>query len=311
MNDVNVLIIGSSGRIASSLIKFFNLETNNRLILLSNFPEKLPHYEGYSYHKVNALDFKEIKNICFEERPEVIINASGYTDVDKCETERNISWDLNVTLAENLASISRVLDSHLISFSSDYVFDGSKGPYCEDDRQNPINFYGRTKHGMENACLYNLNMSTVIRTNCVYGSETKGKTDFIRWILYKLEQGYGFEIVDGQYCNPTFTEDIAVVVNKVITKKRYGIYHTGGPDWLSRYDIALNTARIFSLDETLIKPISANKLSQRARRPNKGGLVTLKSITDLGIKFTSLESGLMTLRQSMRDSRFTFVMKGN
>src|SRR3989339_457528 len=292
MNDINIMILGASGRIANSLIRFFRLETNHRLILLSNFPEKLPRYEGYDYQKINSLDFKEIKNVCFKEKPEIIINAAGYTDVDKSETERNTAWDLNVTLAENLASISRVIDSHLISFSSDY------------------DFYGRTKHGMENACLYNLNTSTVIRTNCIYGSEARGKTDFIRWVLYKLEQGFGFEIVNGQFCNPTYTEDIAVVVNKVISKKRYGIYHAGGPDWLSRYDIAVKTARIFSQDETLIKPINPSQLEQSAKRPNKGGLVTLKAQTDLGIEFTSLESGLMTLKQSMRDSRFTFVMKG-
>ncbi len=310
MNDINIIILGASGRVANSLIRFFRLETNHRLILLSNFPEKLPRYEGYDYHKINSLDFREIKNVCLKEKPEVIINAAGYTDVDKSETERNTAWDLNVTLAENLASISRVIDSHLISFSSDYVFDGLKGPYTEEDRQNPINFYGRTKHGMENACLFNLNTSTVIRTNCIYGSEARGKTDFIRWVLYKLEQGYSFDIVNGQYCNPTYSEDIAVVVNKVISKKRYGIYHAGGPDWLSRYDIALKTSSIFSLDESLIKPIEPAKLEQNAKRPNKGGLVTLKAETDLGVKFTSLESGLMTLKQSMRDSRFTFVMKG-
>src|SRR3989339_797560 len=186
MNDINIMILGASGRIANSLIRFFRLETNHRLILLSNFPEKLPRYEGYDYQK----------------------------------------------------------------------------------------------------------------------------TDFIRWVLYKLEQGFGFEIVNGQFCNPTYTEDIAVVVNKVISKKRYGIYHAGGPDWLSRYDIAVKTARIFSQDETLIKPINPSQLEQSAKRPNKGGLVTLKAQTDLGIEFTSLESGLMTLKQSMRDSRFTFVMKG-
>ncbi len=311
MQDVSILLLGASGRIASSIIKFFRLETNHKLILLSNSTDKLPRYEGYIYYNVNSLDFKEIKNICFKEKPEVIINAAGYTDVDKCETERNTAWDLNVTLAENLASISRVIDSHLISFSSDYVFDGLKGPYSEDDKQNPINFYGRTKHGMENTCLFNLNMSTVIRTNCIYGSEAKGKTDFIRWVLYKLEQGYGADIVEGQYCNPTYTEDIAVVVNKVISKRRYGIYHAGGPDWMSRYEIAVMTARIFNLDESLLKPIRPNQLNQSARRPNKGGLVNLKAATDLGVKFTSLESGLISLKQNMRDSRFTFVLKGN
>jgi dTDP-4-dehydrorhamnose reductase len=281
------------------------------LILLSNFPDKLPRYEGYDYHKINSLDFKEIKNICLREKPDVIINAAGYTDVDKSETERKTAWDLNVVLAENLASISRVIDCHLISFSSDYIFDGLKGPYTEEDKPNPINFYGKTKHAMENACLFNLNATTVIRTNCIYGSEARGKTDFIRWIIYKLEQGNGVDIVQGQYCNPTYSEDIAVVVNKVISKSRFGLYHAGGPDWLSRYDIAIRTAKSFSLDESLIKPVKPDKLEQTAKRPNKGGLVTLKSETDLGVKFTSLDSGLLTLKQSMRDTRFTFVMKGN
>jgi dTDP-4-dehydrorhamnose reductase len=64
------------------------------------------------------------------------------------------------------------------------------------------------------------------------------------------------------------------------------------------------------LDESLIKPIETADFVQKAKRPNKGGLVTLKAQTDLGVKFTSLESGLMSLKQSMRDSRFSFVLKG-
>ncbi len=309
MADLKILITGASSKTAEALIKLFKYETGHKLILLSSRINKLKQYEGYDYHRVNSLSFKDIKTLCYDMKPDIIINTAGFTDVDKCEDDRKTAWDLNVTLVEYLASISRVIDSHLITFSSDYVFDGNRGPYIEEDRPNPINFYGKTKHAMENACLSNLNKITVVRTNSIYGYSSTGKVDFIRWVLYKLEQGYGVNIVTSQYCNPTYVEDIAVAVNKIITKKRTGVYHIGGTDWLNRYDIALKTARVFGYDETLIKPVAVAELNQTAKRPVKGGLVTLKAETDLGIKLTSLESGLMALRHQLRDNKFSFVVK--
>jgi dTDP-4-dehydrorhamnose reductase len=251
--------------------------------------------------QVNILDIKELKKVCYEEKPDVIIHTAALTNVDQCEKDRKLAWELNVTSVENLLSISRVLDCHFIFFSTDYIFDGMKGPYSEEDRPNPISFYGKTKHASENACIVGHNKSTVIRTNVVYGYSSFGKSDFISWLISRLESGSELNIVDGQYCNPTFTDDIARAVIKIIDKKRYGIYNVAGADWLSRYDIALKVAKVFGFDTCKIKSIQPGELKQAAKRPNKGGLVTLKAETDLGIKFTNMENGLLAYRHQLNE----------
>ena len=104
----------------------------------------------------------------------------------------------------------------------------------------------------------------MLRTNVVYGNSTHGKTDFVKWVVNELRNGRKIKIVTDQYSNPTLTDDIALAVYKVIRLDKRGIYNIGGSEYCDRYSFAKNIAKIFMLDDSLIEPITTDKLNQPA-----------------------------------------------
>lgn len=296
---MKVLVTGASGKTGEAITRIFSHETEYELFILSSQADLIPKSNRFEKFKADSLDKKLTKTICMDIRPDVIINTAAMNDVDLCETEKRLAWELNVYIVENLARICKILDSHFITFSSDYIFDGSKGPYSEEDLPRPINYYGKSKLAGENAAKAGCDKSTIIRTNVVYGQSSYGKNDFIRWIRDQLENGNGLNIIEGQWCNPTFTDDLALASLAILDKSRYGVYNVSGADWLNRYEIAIKAAEIFGFDPGLVRPIPPTVLKQKAKRPEKGGLVNLKAETDLSLKFSGLESGIQTLKYQL------------
>jgi len=299
MKSKKILITGASGKVAEAFTRIATVETDYELVLLSRDPDRMDYDPRHKTYEVSVGDIKKVKKICYEEKPDVILNAAAMTDVDKCELERKNCWDTNVIAVENLASAAKVLDCHLIAFSTDYIFDGLKGPYPEDGRPNPLSYYGKSKHACENICIGEVNKSTVIRTNVVYGHSSYGKPDFIQWVAKNLSKDKELKIITGQFCNPTLTDDIAYGLMKIIDKERFGIYNFAGNDWLNRYEIALKVAEVFQFNKELIEKLSPQEFKQNAKRPEKGGLINLKAETDLNIKFCDLERGLTILKNQL------------
>jgi len=230
--------------------------------------------------------------------PQVIVNTAAFTNVDDCETDRSMAWQVNVTLVETLARLARVTDAHLVHFSTDYVFDGAKGPYTEVDIPSPINYYGKTKLAGENACLSSGADATVVRTNVVYGPGTS-RIDFVHWVLMNIESKTEMRIVTDQISNPTYVDDLAEAVTRIIMRKRTGLYHVGGSDYVSRFDFAKRIADFFKLDSSMMTPITTAELHQPARRPLRGGLVSIKAESDLRMKVRGIDSGLVSLRHAL------------
>ncbi|TNE36497.1 SDR family oxidoreductase, partial [bacterium] len=205
---------------------------------------------------IYTFDIKEKKTLDFiieDEKPDIVINTAAMTDVDGCEVNKKMAMEMNAILPESLSLFANKYNFHLITFSTDYIFDGKKGPYTEDDLPNPMNYYGKSKLAGENAVRIEAEKrSTIIRTNVVYGNSSYNKTDFIRWVINSLKEEKQLNIIDGQWCNPTLTDDIAKGVYKIITKKRKGIFNFAGRGYYNRYQIAIKIAEIFNFDKNLI-----------------------------------------------------------
>lgn len=246
--------------------------------------------------QIDYKDPKWIKKVVLDEKPQCVVNAAAMTNVDACEDQKELAMQLNAQVPEVLAKACKLTGAHLISFSTDFIFDGEEGPYDENATPNPISYYGKSKLAGENAIKKEWDQHTIIRTNVVYGRSTYGKSDFMQWLVSKLEDGVDLKIITGQYCNPTFVDDIAWMTIKAYEKKIYGTYNVSGKDYLNRYEIALVVADVFKYDTSKIKPIDPSELTQKAARPEKGGLITLKVEAELGFKPSSLKSGLMTLK---------------
>jgi len=229
----------------------------------------------------------------------MIVNAAAMTNVDACETQRELAWKVNVVGVENLVEIARRINSLLIHISTDYVFDGKNGPYKETDRVNPINYYGKTKQAGENVILAAGIPAAILRTIVVYGTGINIKNNFALWVINSLREGKNIRCVDDQIANPTHVGDLASGVVKVIERDRPGLYHIGGANAVSRNEFAVKAAEIFGLNPALIQKVKSVELNQIAQRPLVTSLVTAKAEKELDFRPMTLAEGLELMKREL------------
>ena len=242
---------------------------------------------------LDIVDENQINEVISKTYPDVIINLASYTDVDACELNPQRSALLN---KESIKLLLKYFDGKFIQISTDYVFDGTNGPYSEDDLTNPINSYGRTKLEAEKILTEKSRDWCILRTNVLFDYYNNTKASFIKWVIDSLKSNSTIRVVNDQWNNPTWTENLAEVIELVIKKNVNGLYHYGGADYLNRYNFAIMIADIFDLDKSLIMPISTAELKQPAKRPIKGGLRTNKIEHALNIKSNKLVDCLMQIK---------------
>ncbi|MBI1933828.1 MAG: dTDP-4-dehydrorhamnose reductase [Ignavibacteriales bacterium] len=290
-----ILIVGSNGMLGQSLIEMLKFRSDIELCLSS--AEDFSYFGDLNYSKIDIADKKNVKNLVMNFYPDFIINTAAYTNVDKCETERELAWSINVNGVENLAKYSVPSNAHLIHISSDYVFDGKEGPYTEQDIPNPISYYGRSKLAGENIIKRFNIKNTIIRTNVLFGSTKYGRPDFVKWVFDSLTKNQKIKIVTDQINNPTFINDIASAIIEVCDLGKTGIYNIGGNEFLNRFEFTRKIAQFFNLDFSLVEPILTKDLNQPAQRPLKSGLINLKAETEFNYKPKSLEQCFQNIKK--------------
>lgn len=289
-----ILIFGSNGMLGQRLTKY--LFSKNVELLTSSF-EDFSYNDKVEYKQCDITDRNKTKKLIFDFCPDFIINAAAYTNVDKSETEREYAWRVNVKAVEYMAESARILDSHIIHISSDYIFDGENGPYLENVIPNPLGYYGRTKLASENVLKLYAVKNTIIRTNVLYGPTHFGRPDFVKWVIDSLKNNNQIRIVTDQINNPTFIDDLVQAIVKILEISKEGTYNIGGPDFLSRFDFTIKIADFFNLDKSLIIPILTKELNQPARRPLKSGLITIKAQSELGYRPHSIEETFRIIKK--------------
>lgn len=294
---MNILVVGAGSKIASTLIPMLVDETTAHLHLATSavIGTEHPRITG---HCIDVTDREQIRNLVLQTMPNTVVNLAAFTGVDACESERALAWRLNVSLVEYLARSCRAADAHLVHVSTDYVFDGLRGPYAETDTVGPLSYYGKTKLAGENILAASGLDWTIIRTNVVYGT-LADKPDFLTWVLQQFDAGNPVPAVTDQYSNPTFVDDVCETILRVVQRRRMGIYHTGGTEYCSRYEFVQHIANTFLVPQTMVTPVTTAELHQAARRPQRGGLIALKAEADLGVRMSSVEQGLVSFRHKL------------
>lgn len=299
---MRILLTGSTGKVGEAITKFFFKEYSDaEIILLTGNPQEIKPKERMPVFQAFYTDVKWMKEFVIKQKPEVIINCAAMTNVDACEDDKELAMQLNAKLPETLAIAAKKIDAHLITFSTDYIFNGKNGPYTELDVPDPINYYGKSKLAGENLAKVNCDKLTIIRTNVVYGMSSYGKSDFIRWILAKLKLGDSLNIITGQWCNPTLSDDLAWVTMRAVETQTYGVVNVSGKDWLNRFEIGQIVAKSFGYDPKRIKAIDPKEFKQKAARPEKGGLVITSAEALFGVKLSGMKEGLTTLNFQLNE----------
>ncbi|MFZ1280120.1 MAG: dTDP-4-dehydrorhamnose reductase [Ignavibacteriaceae bacterium] len=292
-----ILVVGANGMLGQRVLELYS--SNNDFELLATSVEDKLVFENIDYVQSDISNRNEIKKVIYNFCPDFIINAAAYTNVDKSESERELTWKINVKGVEYLSDAARVLDSHLIHISTDYIFDGKDGPYTENDIPNPLGYYARTKLASENTLKISGSRNTILRTNVLYGTAKFSRPDFVKWVIDSLRAKKEIRIVDDQINNPTFIDDLVQGINKVVELRKEGIYNIGGDEFLSRYDFTIMIAEFFKLDKSLIKRIKTEDLNQPARRPLKSGLITIKAQSELGYKPHTILQSLELMKSEL------------
>ena len=219
----------------------------------------------------------------------MIVHLAAMTDVDGCEQHPELAFDVNVHGTEHLLNN---FSGRFIYISTDYVFDGSDGPYTEKDEVNPISVYGRTKLYGEDLVQKSDANWVILRSNVVFSFQERTKASFMDWVVDSLKNRHSITVVDDQWNNPTWTVDLARIISRIMDHEFQGLYHYGGRDLLNRFAFADMIAETFKLDRTLIEPIDTASLNQLAKRPLKSGLNPEKIEIDLGVEALPLQKAL-------------------
>jgi dTDP-4-dehydrorhamnose reductase len=299
MNSKRILVIGSNGLLGQKLCEIIVRGGAYHLAIASKAERPLRHVVGAHYLSVDITNKKDVKNAVAACAPDVIINAAAMTNVDLCETERERCWKVNVEGVENIIEAAKKDDTMVIHISTDYVFDGKAGPYTEDDRPNPLSYYGKSKLASENALRSSGIPYLIARTMVLYGYAPGVKPNFALWLIENLDKGRQVSVVDDQFGNPTLVDDLAYGLIQGFEMGRTGIYHLAGRDIISRYEFALKLAKVFNLDPSLITPVKTAALKQPAPRPLRSGLVTLKAEVELGYRPSTVDQGLIILKTQL------------
>lgn len=270
-SDANIMILGAGGQLGSELLKLY--------------PGAVRYY--HSPDEPSSLDFSDfmkLEKTIIHSKVKWIINAAAFTNVDMCETNKEIAYSVNSLAVKSIVKASIKIGANLVHISTDYIFDGVKGSYKESDVPNPLNYYGISKLIGETFAQSYEN-SIVVRTSGVYGY----KNNFPIFVYKNLKEHKQVNVLDGYY-SPIHAKNLAKAIKTLINDERFGLYNVAGIR-TSRMDIALQLARKYSLDADLINKVDKLNL-MKAVRPFDSSLDISIAKQIINFDFYSYESNL-------------------
>lgn len=297
-----ILITGSNGLVAQFLITELLKQIDFSIIALSSSSDlAITGNSNYVFEQVNLVDETKTKYLLDIYRPDIIINCAALTHVDVCHNNKQTAWEVNTLVPDFLARYCKDKHIRFIHLSTDFVFDGLRGMYQENDIPNPVSWYGTTKLEAEKRISDIYPDATIVRTVLVYGiPKSTHRNNILTWVLKELKEGKPINVVNDQFRTPTFVKDLVQALIKLAGIKYAGIIHISGCEYMSVFDFAIKIASVFELDKSLIKPTTSQMLNQPGKRPPKTGFIITKAMHELDFTPTSISEGLGYFRNLLK-----------
>lgn len=241
----------------------------------------------HKFYKGNITDGKAVADMIEEARPDLVVHAAAWTDVDGCELDPDKAYAVNSEGTRSVALACKNAHAALIYISTDFVFDGrKKKPYRETDAVAPLGIYGDSKLKGERAVQETLEKYYILRTSWLYGKRGK---NFVDTITARAKAGKALKVVDDQVGSPTYTKDLAKAIHALLNKiakgeglrakgeglraegqelraKGYGIYHVSNSGKVSWFEYARQILKIVK-SKAKVAPITSSELKRPAKRP--------------------------------------------
>ena len=279
------LVTGSAGLVGSQVVK--DLVEQNHTVYSCYHNEKPVH--GIPL-QLDLTDQDKIIQTIQETKPDRIIHLAAMTNVELCETEKDLATIINVKSTETIAKQAAKQQAFFVYVSTDYVFDGRDGMKKEDDSTNPLGFYGKTKLEGENTINKLASSWCIARTSTPFGIHHK--KSFPLWIKKSLDLKKEIPVLVDQFTSPTFVPNLSKMLIEVATRQITGIIHLAGATRISRYELAVLVADELNLDKKLLIPIKTDDMGWKGQRPKDSSLDVSLATEILNEKPQKIEQSL-------------------
>lgn len=284
---MNILLVGAKGQLGKEISACFSrgyTEIGTPDVLkLKNFVRET------DVDETDISDLDAVRRIMKETDFDAVINCAAYTNVNKCETDRETAFLANSVGPRNLAMVCEECGAKLVHVSTDYVFSGAGAvPYVEWDVCAPASVYGKTKYLGEE---YVKSFSTkyfIVRTSWLYGYYGN---NFVKTMIKINRENGGSKVVADQRGNPTNAADLAHHILKLLTTEEYGIYHGTGTGECSWFDFASKIVELAGIDAT-VSPCTTDEYPTPAKRPAYSSLDNMMFRATVGDEFRPWQTAL-------------------
>ena len=247
---MKILITGSNGMLGHDLIEV--LKDKHELLLTTS-------------KTLDITDGDSVMDFIVKSNPDLVINSAAYSDVDGCESNPDLAYNVNGEGVKNLALACREVDCPLVHISTDYVFNGQNDrPWVEDDEIGPISIYGKSKLKGEEHIKEILEKYFIVRTAWLYGVNGR---NFPRTMLELAQNHSEITVVYDEVGTPTYTPDLAKGISKLIETDYYGTYHLTNSGNCSWCEFARYIFEVADVDVKVI-PVTASEFARPAPRPS-------------------------------------------
>lgn len=290
---MKILITGANGLLGQKIVKQLQ-KRKITYLATSNGENRNTDCPADCYQTMDICKKEEIQHVVNEFCPTHIIHTAAMTNVDACELEPEKCRQINVEGTENVFQTARSINAHFQLLSTDFVFDGKKGNYNEEDTVGPLSVYAKSKvDGEETVLKSNYQNFSIVRTIIVYGTAINlSRSNLFLWAKSALPKGEPMNIVDDQYRAPTWADDLAWGCIRICELNEKGIFHLAGPETFSIYEIIKKVAEFYGYDTQNIKRISSATLNQEAKRPAITGFDLTKAKNKLNYSPKTIEETL-------------------
>ncbi len=260
-----ILILGARGTLGQQLAKLY------------------PGATSWDREDVDVLDFPAFRRavLALPETPQAVINCVAFNDVDGAEERPEAAHALNADFPGRLAGLCHELGVPLVHYSTNYVFDGVRGEYTEDDPPSPLSAYARSKEAGERAVASATPRHYIARTAVIFGpkgASDLSKRSFVDIMLDLATRSDTIRAVDDEISSVTYAPDLAAATALLLhSSAPYGIYHLANSGQASWFDMACEIFRISDQSRVSVQPVPASTFPRKARRPAKSVILNTKA----------------------------------
>lgn len=288
-----VLVTGGSGFIGGSFVRKYASKYKTFFTFHRN---EIRHPKAWGWRM--SLDSEvQMCHLFSELRPNIVLHTAGMTSAAECEKDWQRTYDINVRGTHDLLNLCNEFGARMIFLSTDFVFDGNRGNYEEQDNIFPSTRYGRSKQMAEEiVCSSTSSPHTVLRLALVYGFGIPSAQGMVGWLRDALLANRPVTLFTDEIRNPVYLDDVLNIIDEVIEKDVTGLFNIGGRDRVSRYDFGLNFARTLGYNPNCILPASIKDYQGKPPRPQNLTLNIARAQRRFKTVLAGVDDGLRRMR---------------